>query len=298
MTTIGSDRALQDALIRLLADAPFREAIQRLGDGEGYDGVPAEQIAVLRTAHAEQIRRFSRFLARQYYHERIAHFHRYSRALARWTHRRPEEVLRSPGFDELLPTLILGSREAARAIADLLQTHLRTPNAPPYAAELVRYQNVQLVVEAGPRTWRSDEPPVALSTQSTPALHEHACVVDFEWDLPALFPVLLAAARETAPTPEPPPAQRARLTLLFARTPRGRVSVLRCTPAVLDFLSRLGGTSTVATAAAAAGIEPGEALQIANELAGVGALIERCTPPCSITAPAVSSAPPDRPASL
>src|SRR3989449_5690420 len=50
-------------------------------------------------------------------YERLVHFFKYSRALARVTGRRPEAILRRPGFDALLPTAVLGSRETARAVA-------------------------------------------------------------------------------------------------------------------------------------------------------------------------------------
>jgi len=272
VTNPGSDRALQDALIRFLADAPFRAAIADLSDGESLDGVPTEHVAILRAAYGERVRRFSRFLARQYYHARLTHFHRYSRALACWTCRHPEAILRSPAFDALLPTLVLGSREAARDIAALLEEYLVTSEAPPYTAELVRYQNAQLVAEAGPRVWRSDWRHSPLDAASTATLATHAMLMSFEWDLPALFPVLLDAARAPQRSPSPPAATRAPLTLLVARSPRGRVSVLRCSPALTRLLAALDGKATVATAADAAGIALSEAVAIVNELAEAGAI--------------------------
>jgi hypothetical protein len=272
VTVPGGDRALQDALIRFLADAPFRAAVADLNEGESCDGVPAEHVAMLRAAHGERVRRFSRFLARQYYHARLTHFHRYSRALACWTRRHPEAILRSPEFDALLPTLVLGSREAARDVAALLERYLVTPDAPPYTAELVRYQNAQLMAEAGSRVWRSDERYSPLDAASTPMLDTHAMLMGFEWDLPALFPILLDAARAPQHPPSPPAARRAAFTLLFARSLRGRVSVLRCSPALTRLLAALDGKAAVATAADAAGIALPEAVAIVNELAEAGAL--------------------------
>lgn len=274
MTTPGSDRMLQDALIRMLADAPFRAALAARNEGESFEGISAEHVAVLRSTHAERVRRFSRFLARQYYHTRITHFHRYSRALARWTQRHPDAVLRGASFDALLPTLVLGSRDAARDVAALLEAYLVTPDAPPYTAELVQYQNAQLITEAGPRVWRSDERRPPLDGGSTPTLDAHAMLLSFEWDLPALLPALLRAARAVPQSPTPPSGVRGPLTLLFARAPRGRVSVLRCTPALAGFLSALDGNVTVATAAATAGIAHAEAVEIVNELVEAGAVRE------------------------
>ena len=81
-----SDRALQDAVIRALADAPYRASPEWRG---------------LALADPTRLERFARFLARHFYHERLVHFFKYSRALARVTGRRPEAVLTSAGFDAL-----------------------------------------------------------------------------------------------------------------------------------------------------------------------------------------------------
>jgi hypothetical protein len=155
----------------------------------------------------------------------------------------------------------------------LLEAYLVTPDAPPYMAELVRYQNAQLIIEAGPRVWRSDEQRPPLDAGSAPVLDAHAMLLSFEWDLPALLPVLLRAARAMPQPPTPPSGVRAPLTLLFARASRGRVSVLRCTPALAGFLSALDGIVTIATAADTAGIARTEAVEIANELAAAGAVL-------------------------
>src|SRR5207244_4964226 len=70
-----------------------------------------------------RLERFARFLARHFYHERIVHFFKYSRALGRVTGRRPEAVLRSPAFDALFPTMVLGGRDTARVVAGLVAGH-------------------------------------------------------------------------------------------------------------------------------------------------------------------------------
>src|SRR3989449_9610625 len=139
-----SDRALQDDVIRALADAPYRKS------------------AAWRTrglADPDRVERFARFLARHFYYERVMHFFKYSRALARVTGRRPEATVRSPAFNALLPTVVLGSRETARAVADLVAREVKG-GAPvdsiPYRDELLRYEAALMVAEAGPRVWRED----------------------------------------------------------------------------------------------------------------------------------------------
>src|SRR3989441_8322553 len=134
---MSSDRALQDDVIRALADAPYRASAdwQRRG-----------------LADPDRMERYARFLARHFYYERIVHFFKYSRALARVTGRAPEGVLKSASFDALLPELVLGSREAAGAVARLVTVHVVAGAAPvPYLADLLRYESAMMVGEAGPR---------------------------------------------------------------------------------------------------------------------------------------------------
>src|SRR2546421_2811368 len=137
-----SDRALQDSVIRALADAPYRASPEWRG---------------LALADPTRLERFARFLARHFYFERVVHFFKYSRALARVTGRRPEAVLHSPGFDALLSTAVLGSRATARAVAALAVRHLRPAGAArsiPYLDDLLAYEEAVMVAEAGARAWR------------------------------------------------------------------------------------------------------------------------------------------------
>lgn len=269
----GSDRALQDALIRLLADAPFRDAIQALERGHEYGDIPAEHVEVLRRTDPERVRRFARFLARHYYYERIVNFYKYSRVLARWTNRWPEHVLQGEAFGALLPSLILGSRATAREVARLVQGHLSDAlDPPPYAAELARYESAQMIAESGPRVWRSNIPPPVLTEQSVAALSHETTVLHFEWDLPALFPSLLAIGHSELTPPAPPEATRQPTALLFARTDRGRVSVLRWGPALESLVTALDGERSFADCVAAAGIPVGDALDVGGPLLEAGVI--------------------------
>lgn len=176
-----SDRAVQDALIRALADAPFRASAdwrrRELADGERLD-------------------RFARFLARHYYYERLVHFFRYSRTLARVTGRAPEAVLGSADFDRLLPTIVLGSRESAVAVAGLAVTYLRAGRLGgiPYHAELLRYEQAMMVVESGARVWRDGVEAASGSREAglLPIKVEGTMLLDLAYDLPLVLPRLLA----------------------------------------------------------------------------------------------------------
>ncbi len=265
--TPSGDRALQDALIRLLADAPFRDAVRALEHARAVDGVPAEHVSVLRTASPERVERYARFVARNYYYERLAHFHRYSRALARWTGRWPEHVLRGAAFEALLPTLVLGSRDAARAVAAIVKEHVASaPNAPPYISDLVHYENVQMVLEAGPRVWRTDEPAPLLDEHTAIARAADVKLLHLAWDLPAILPLLLAGE----PASEPPAAERRDTRLVLARTARARVTVLRLDATMRIVLEALAAPRPVAELAMRLALPAADTLDIVRLLLDAG----------------------------
>ena len=265
----GSDRALQDAVIRLLADAPFRAALRGDDRVHALDGIPPAHESALRATDPERVRRFAHFLARGYYHERIVHFYKYSRILARWTGMRPADVLRTADFDALLDTIVLGSRESACAVAELVEAALaEAPAAPPYTADLLRYESAQMITEAGPRVWSSSAPPPAVAPTTVAATSPDVLVLDFEWDLPPLFPALLAVqAAPSAPTAIRRPTQ-----LLFARSPRARVTVMRCTATLAALVAAMDGTRELHDIAIAADIPDRDIVEIASALAEAGAI--------------------------
>jgi len=249
-----SDRAVQDALIRALADAPFRasrEWRQRELANEG------------------RLDRFAKFLARHYYYERLVHFFRYSKALARVTGCVPETVLGGAEFDRLLPAIVLGSRASAVAVAELTTAHLAggSVTAIGYHDELLRYQQAMMVVESGARVWRDgqtlDEPgPRA----SRPVKVEGTMLLELRHDLPAVLPLLL---RDWTDVPTAP--LRA-TTLLIARSAHGRVSVARTTTTIATVLELADGRKSFDDLAREAGLRPGELEATLEGLVEIGAV--------------------------
>jgi len=267
-----SDRALQDSLIRLLADAPFRDALMHVDEGVAYGGLTAGQVEAIRAGDLRRVDRFGKFLARQYYHERIWHFHKYSRALSHWTGRSPEGFLLTPAFANLLPNIIIGSRTTARDLARLVQAYMSDARgAPPYATDLVRYENAQLIAESGPR------PPASAPPRARPQLatiiNPEASILRFTYDLPAIFKPLLALAEAEHFPEHPPDAPLAELTLVFVRSPRGRVTVLRWTDTIESLTAYLDGERPLSDAIDAATLPPREGLEIATALLDAGVLI-------------------------
>ena len=248
-----SDRALQDLVLRALADGPFRAS------REWQQRALADPVLV---------ERFARFLARHFYHERIVHFFKYSRALARVTDRRPEAVLRSPAFDALLPTMVLGGRDTARAVAGLVAGHVVQGAAAarvPYLEELLRYESAMMIAEAGPRVWRDDEPPKR-DDDGAPETVEGTALLELAYDLPAILPQLLA------PWAGVPEAAARPTTLLIARSPHGRVTVARTDSVVARVVELADGRRTPEELARATGVGPGELEAALAGLSELGAV--------------------------
>jgi hypothetical protein len=249
-----SDRAVQDALIRALADAPFRaspEWRQRELANEG------------------RLDRFAKFLARHYYYERLVHFFRYSRVLARVTGRVPETVLGGADFDRLLPAIVLGSRSSAVAVAELTTTHLAggPVTAIGYHDDLLRYQRAMMVVESGARVWRDGQTVHEPGPRaSRPVKVEGTMLLELTHDLPAVLPLLL---REWTDVPNAP---HQATTLLIARSAHGRVSVARTTTTIATVLELADGRMSFDDLAREAGLRPGELEATLEGLVEIGAV--------------------------
>jgi len=251
-----SDRALQDSVIRALADAPYRASPEWRG---------------LALADPTRLERFARFLARHFYYERVVHFFKYSRALAKVTGRRPEAVLHSPGFDALLSTAVLGSRATARAVAALAVRHVHGASAAqaiPYLSDVLEYEQAMMIVEAGPRVWRDDgaEQGAGSGERSLPETIEGTVLLDLAYDLPAVLPKLLQ------PWTEVPQAAPQRVKLLIARSLHGRVTVARADAAVASVIELADGRKTLPELAREAGLRSDDLEATLAGLADLGAV--------------------------
>lgn len=251
MATV-SDRAVQDRVLRALADAPYRNS------GEWREA---------RLADAGRVERFAHFLARHFYYERVVHFFKYSRALARITGRRPEAVLAQPAFDALMPTLVLGDRGAAEAVATLVIEHVESGahEEIPYLRDLLRYEAAMLVVEAGPRVWR-DAPDSGIAPRAAPLAVEGTMLLELRHDLPAVLPLLLRPWDEVPVAPAQP------TQLLVARTMHGRVAVARGSATIERILALADGRRTAEQLAAETGMGPTELAELLQGLSDIGAV--------------------------
>jgi hypothetical protein len=250
-----SDRDVQDLVLRALADASFRAS-------------PAWRERAL--ADPARVERFARFLARHFYYERIVHFFKYSRALARVTGRRPEAVLRSAGFEALLPVAVLGSRETASDVANVVVGHVKAarPSQPiPYLGDLLRYEEAMMIAEAGPRVWRETGKGKRERGKGAPLeLVEGTVLLELAYDLPAVLPRLLQPWTDVPQAPAQP------VRLLVARSPHGRVAVARADSAVASVVALADGRKTLHELAREAGLEAADLEAAAAGLADLGAV--------------------------
>ena len=252
MTWATGDRDVQDRVIRALADARYRAS-------------PAWQAYHL--ADPDRVERYARFLARHFYHERIVQFFKYSRSLARVTGRPPEGVLKGDGFDLLLPSVVLGSRETAQAVARLVVAYVAAARAPiPYLADLLRYEEAMMLVEAGPRVWRETGTGETGDGNGEPQAVEGTLLLDLQYDLPAVLPRLLEPWTEVPRAPELP------TQLLVARSPHGRVAVARSDAGIAAVLRLADGKRTLEQLAAGAGLPVGTLEATLQGLVELGAL--------------------------
>jgi len=253
VTRATGDRAVQDRVIRALADAPYRAS-------------PAWRAFHL--ADPDRVERYARFLARHFYYERIVQFFKYSRSLARVTGRPPEAVLKGDGFDLLLPSVVLGSRETAQAVARLVVAHVAAARAPiPYLADLLRYETAMMLVEAGPRVWRDTGKGEAGNGNGEPVQTvEGTLLLDLEYDLPAVLPRLLEPWTELPRAPEQP------TQLLVARSPHGRVAVARSDAGIAAVVRLADGKRTLEQLAAGAGLPVGTLEATLQGLVELGAV--------------------------
>ena len=89
----------------------------------------------------------------------------------------------------------------------------------------------------------------------------------------AIFKPLLESAELDERPERPPDAPEAELTLVFVRSPRGRVTVLRWTDTIESLTAYLDGERPLSEAIDAAALPPREGLEIANALLDAGVLI-------------------------
>jgi hypothetical protein len=189
------DRDLQDRIIRHLTDANARSQ--------------AAALEYLDESEAPRAERFSRFLARRYYRDRLSRGFRYSAKLVD-AQNAADHVPDSPQFESLLDHCVLGSMAASRSVGELAVTHLIPFSHEGWWSELLEYERAFFLQLATSE---------ATALSKFPQRGTSTIVRTFEFDLPEL---LVCLRSDEIPTE----ASRRRVTLLFSRTHLGRVYVV------------------------------------------------------------------------
>jgi len=237
------DRAVQDEVIRYLADAKVR--VQK----------PHGPICAGEAAKASQ---FAHFLARRYYRDRLARSFRYSHRLRRQTGRIAEEVADVKEFDGFLSQCVMGSLESAQQVGGMARARLgAAPEPGPWWHDLLDYEYAYFLqaatAERGATTHRL--------CQGTSAVCRR-----FAWAMPEVLPLLRAG--------EPIGGDlRRESALLFSRTHAGRIFVVQVDAIVESIFHATDGASTADEIAAAAGVSVEQARETLQTLSGIGAVI-------------------------
>jgi len=238
-----SDRAVQDDVIRYLADAKVR--------GRQPRPVP------ICPGEAPKASRFAHFLARRYYRDRLARSFRYSHRLRGQTGRIAEEVVDTEQFDLFLNQCGLGSLESARKVGEIACSHLNAaPEPGPWWRDLLDYEYAYFLQAAtAERGASTDHPSPGIS----------AVCRQFAWALPEMLPRLRAGK----PIDD---NLRREVKLLFSRTDMGRIYVVEI-DATMERVFRAGdGTRLVEQIAACAGTSVQSTQQALEALEEIGAL--------------------------
>lgn len=235
-----SDRDLQDALITYLGDANLRRT--------------AAAPLPLSPDQAQRAEKFARFLARRYYRDRLARSFRYSRRFAPSA----ESVVDLPPFDQFLGDCVLGSLAAAERVADLALSTLRDGIAPgPWWSSLLEYERAFFLQAATTEMIIAGQFPRAAVS---------ALCCRFSWNLPQLL--LRLKAEETIGDDLP-----GEVTLLFSRTPHGRIYVAEVDPATAAVFHAADGRRSPAAIAESTSLSLPVVEHILGGLEELGALV-------------------------
>jgi hypothetical protein len=239
-----SDRAVQDEIIRYLADGRVR--------AQGRRGGP------ISAGEAGKAVQFAHFLARRYYRDRLARSFRYSHRFRVQPGRVAEEVVDHAEFDQFLSECVMGSLESARRVGEMARSHL-TRSGPPGAwwPDLLDYEYAYFLQTA------TAERGASSGERPSPGLS--AVCRRFAWALPDVLPRLRAGD----PIGDD---LRREVTLIFSRTHAGRIYVVEVEPTMERVFRATDGRRTVEEIAEAAGVPPNQAGTLLASLDSIGAL--------------------------
>ena len=236
-----SDREFHDRLIHYLTDANLRSSR------------PSSDF--LDETQAKRAERFSRFLARRYYRDRLHRGFHYSANLL--DSARAADVVDTPQFDPVFSGCVLGSLATAKVVGHLAFSSLRSLRKDEWWSELLEYEFaffLQLATLEVSRAAGFAE--LGLST----------IVREFQFRIPDILQHLKSW---DAPVTD----VRGSTVLLFSRTPHGKIYVVELAGTAAAVVRAVDGKHANAEIARAAGIDLEEAIRILAELSSINAVV-------------------------
>ena len=240
-----TDRALQDRIIEFLADASARS---EANDPEFLD-----------CNAVDRAKRFSQFLARRYYRDRLHRGFRHSTALLGSD--TVANLVDTVEFDPILEHCSLGSRATASMVGELAVSELRGKRSEEWWPELLDYDFAFFVQVA------TLEP-----TPVSPFFRNAISTVirEFRFDIPEL---LEGSKRTKIPTN----VRRKPTTLVFSRTQHGKIYVVKLDAPATAVMKAVNSSRHAAEIAECADLGQQETERILADLVRISAVL----PPAS-----------------
>jgi len=236
------DRELHDRVIRFLTDADVRS------------GHRAEDL--LDGAELDRAERFSRFLARRYYRDRLMRGFRYSRLVVPQSP--AHAVVDSSEFEVILGVCVLGSLATAESVGELaIRSLLYHPPEHSWWTDLLEYERAFFLQLATSEN--------RMGT-AVPQKNVSAILRSFSSSMPEL----LAALSSSVPKDH---RKTGEATLLFSRTHQGRIYVAEVDSNTAAVFGAIDGHRTADEIAALCSLSREENRRILATLSNIGSVV-------------------------
>ena len=239
-----SHRDLQDSIIRYLTDAPA----QSIND-----------IGCLDEQQAQKARRFSRFLARRYYRDRLQRGFHYSSGLLAASDS-AHEIVNTSEFESILDDCVLGSFTTSRNVGQLATSRLSPLRQETWWKELLQYEFAFFLQLATSEV--SD--PSSFPVKNTSAIMRH-----FNARVPELLSLLKTGESAQMRSAD----LDGETTLLFSRTPHGKIYVAEIDQGTAAVFAALNDTNSAADIANSCSLPMQEIQRIFATLVDIGAVV-------------------------
>jgi hypothetical protein len=237
-----NDRDLQDDVIRYLSDARLRSI-------ETADEILDER-------EASRAQRFSHFLARRYYRDRLSRGFRYSASLV-GKEQSAENVVDTSDFDSILDRCALGSLASSIEVGRLARYRLLSLHSEAWWSELLEYERAFFLQLATSEV---------TSKGTFPQKNASAVLHLFQVQIAELLTRLRTGANLAG-------VPGGETTLLFSRTVHGRIYVVELDDKTSAVFQSIDGTRSPEAVATLCGASLEDIRRILATLADIGSLV-------------------------